>query len=1637
MDTDALTRERLINLLDYIAQQSQDINLNKYEIHQPAITLADLTNALGVSIKSSDQSIWFEVTRLKLTPCPIITENIRPFITFLAAEQPVLDIETLKSKSLKFLPSIQSSGLRKRLNGERLLAKIAYCKQIQQQVTTYLNLWQSWQNDAKKIRKSIEIYDLLFSWKTNVSLAISNRPAEIVAGVGIMGWQLPSTGHRYVYPLITQQVDIEILSNGVIQVMAVTAKPQLEMAAFMAQEALPQAPDLNRKLKQQLYDGREIHIFDPSSYQDIVQAAVMSLDSQGSFIAEQVAPTVRTHLTASLAWSIFSRPRISSVIEEDIDKLKQELEQGAEIFEQPRTLVQEAALTTREQPHYVFRGRSGIEVSADIAQAMPQELFFPLPYNKEQVTIVQQLIDQAGVVVQGPPGTGKTHTIANIICHYLAQGKRVLVTAQQGHVLKTVQEKIPESIRPLVVSRVGTHIDSRRQLESSIDIIVQNLSQLNITEVQASIQKTLAVIDSTHQAMTTVDRQIYNFAEAHYTDITIDGKNQRAVDIADLVVEGETHYQWFNDQLSLAVQHQFPLNTEALMALRRARRQVGQHLAQREQRLPASNQLPNPLEIATLHQTYQRLAHIEKAIEKGEQWQAIEHVEETRFIAFKQSLQAALQQHEKLDAAQQGAIWLMAFRNKLHDPHLKQETEILKKLFADIEQLIELRALILSDPVEIPLGFYSQSKASEALQRAVETGKPFMWFYFAGKEIEDIFANIRVSGRVANQPELWQQVKRYIDGVNQAQHFSVRWNNIAPLLELPTLTLHHYQLDPFLRELERIYRTLNLSIILAEQYDSLLYQQYQQLYRDKLPSNFFYVSANIHQGIVQVDAYLDLKKLSVSKQTLTALRHYLSGYDHPRVHELLKFMNELGDQACVSDKLSRYQQLITPLQTLEQLASAFEVINTAVTAIADTGAYQLSERIGRIVQTEQLQDNVLPDNLLDAWQWARLKQHLNDINHRQALLALNKKRKELEQILSSSYEQVVAQQAWLSLKKSASDLVLTALQRYKTAIQKIGKGTGKNASRYRKDAQSAMLQAAEAIPCWVMTHYQVSESMPARLGVFDLIIVDEASQSTLEALPVLMRGKKLLVVGDDKQVSPSNVGLASEHINLLRNKYLSNQPHAAVLTPDMSLYDIASSIYPSIVMLLEHFRCHPAIIAYSNQHFYSNKIKPMRLSKQSERLSPALISIYTPDGAREETSHKKINRTEAEAIIHEMARIMADAGFQGRSLGVISLLGNEQAAYIQTRALDTFGAELLTRFNFASGDASAFQGAERDIIFLSMVADPNNCHPLSRREHEQRLNVAASRARERMYLVHSVTLTHLSPKDLRVGLLSQYFIQADQVQQSIEKKLALCESGFEKEVLSELLTQGYQVTPQLKVGSYRIDLVVVGEKDARLAVECDGDSFHGPEQWTADMQRQRALERAGWTFWRCFASTWRLEKEAVLTDLFSTLTRMNIHPQTAITGNKNEVENREWRDTGVPLPDFTTNETSLADSNATDSNTSIAIEPKDQQNQSSNLTLVNPSTQIMPIAIMEDITLLVSHKTCVKCQTEKQDMDFSNDSYYADGLSTWCKHCLSNTKKWCVHCNVKKQAMDFVQNHKRPDGLAKFCKVCTDRLLRG
>jgi very-short-patch-repair endonuclease len=108
------------------------------------------------------------------------------------------------------------------------------------------------------------------------------------------------------------------------------------------------------------------------------------------------------------------------------------------------------------------------------------------------------------------------------------------------------------------------------------------------------------------------------------------------------------------------------------------------------------------------------------------------------------------------------------------------------------------------------------------------------------------------------------------------------------------------------------------------------------------------------------------------------------------------------------------------------------------------------------------------------------------------------------------------------------------------------------------------------------------------------------------------------------------------------------------------------------------------------------------------------------------------------------------------------------------------------------------------------------------------------------------------------------------------------------------VNRGYRVIPQVKAGAFRIDMVVEGANDARLAIELDGDEFHGPDRWQADISRQRVLERAGWVFWRCFASTWSMRRQDVLNDLLAKMRALGIEALGAIERVPALVEYREW-----------------------------------------------------------------------------------------------------------------------------------------------
>jgi very-short-patch-repair endonuclease len=542
-----------------------------------------------------------------------------------------------------------------------------------------------------------------------------------------------------------------------------------------------------------------------------------------------------------------------------------------------------------------------------------------------------------------------------------------------------------------------------------------------------------------------------------------------------------------------------------------------------------------------------------------------------------------------------------------------------------------------------------------------------------------------------------------------------------------------------------------------------------------------------------------------------------------------------------------------------------------------------------------LQDTTIPDSVY----W------IEEYIRQEDVPALAKRAKQIEDEINAIIAKLASLHAWSFCVSRLKEDHRRHMEAWQQSIRRLGKGTGKHAPRHRREAQQHLNQCREAVPAWVMPLHRVWDTVDPAPGMFDVIIVDEASQCGVEALPLFYLGKKILIVGDDKQISPEAVGLPLGAVPRLMEEFLHDFHYKSSFDVDSSLFDHGKLRYGTRrITLREHFRCMPEIIRFSNDLCYSDTpLIPLR-QYGPNRLLP-LEHVFVSGGYREGSNNRTINRPEAEALVERIVELCGDSRYDGKSIGVVVLQGEAQAALIESQLLERLGAEEMERRRLVCGNPYSFQGDERDIMLLSLVAARNErIGPLTNAAAERRFNVAASRARDQMILFHSVTCDDLSISCLRRRLLE--FFESTNPQQiagidrdELERRAlqgnrrivnppAPFESWFEVDVALELARRGFNVVPQYEIAGKRIDLVIEGG-NARLAVECDGDNWHGPDRYEDDMQRQRQLERCGWEFFRVRESAFYSNRIEAMDGLWGMLEERDIFPGSLRAGVSPEV----------------------------------------------------------------------------------------------------------------------------------------------------
>jgi superfamily I DNA and/or RNA helicase len=518
-------------------------------------------------------------------------------------------------------------------------------------------------------------------------------------------------------------------------------------------------------------------------------------------------------------------------------------------------------------------------------------------------------------------------------------------------------------------------------------------------------------------------------------------------------------------------------------------------------------------------------------------------------------------------------------------------------------------------------------------------------------------------------------------------------------------------------------------------------------------------------------------------------------------------------------------------------------------------------------------------NWAKAWQWKKWNDFLSklaevDVDAIEKSITQEKIK---EKII---VRELVSKKSWFNQIERTTEVQKRSLFTWMEAIKRIGKGTGTQAVKYRKIAQKEMENCKDVIPVWIMPINRVMENLKLTDNLFDVVIVDESSQSDISAITVLMRAKKAIIVGDEKQISPEAIGKDHAVVENLIDTYLEGIPHAEWFDLKTSLYNTALRVFPCRLLLKEHFRCVPEIIGFSNELCYSNEIIPLRRIDATEKVGPFIVTSKVVDGCKDET--KALNIHEAESVVEAILECCSDDKYKGMTMGVISLLGDTQAGLIQDMLVERLGMEEMLQRRLICGDAYSFQGDERDVMFLSMVIANNaKFTALTKGSDIRRFNVAASRARNQMWLFYSVDIDTLNNKCARYSLL-KYCLEQNEPKEETKSCQCLLLNDFEEQIAKSISGMGYKLTPKVMVGKYTIDFVVETDLSLkmqednykRIAVKCIGMSEDDDYNWKKHYEMQMCLERMGWEFYKIRASEFYRNPSVVMERLTQKLSNI-------------------------------------------------------------------------------------------------------------------------------------------------------------------
>ena len=629
--------ERLQNLLGYVEQvvrleersalrlaehrlpNGQAFVLQQHELHA--------LPGLRYDLVDEDGPIWLAVERLRRSEPAASPEPIAEWLEVSPdpTRQPVIREHLLRTVSAQEKDALLTSGeirpddvaesLQRDGGGTRWDVRLRLEDRPEVKSTAedwIATVWLPWAVAEAPVRRSLALYQKLFEVIQLAEMGGGDRPFELAWGMGHARWM--RDGHELDLPIIERLVEIEIddLGGGEIKVRPRAGSGGVNLRAFedLRVEGVSLALDAAQRAIAAMDTDEGLSPYRRDGFELVLRACQARLDAEGSYLPDRqtLAPTeplpvATDHLSVSDRWVLFARRRSDNFLLADLENLRKSVERAAKEGTLPgpaQTLVMGPSVTGSDDiwaPWAIALAETASASEDDPRNEESTDLFFPKPFNDDQIEIVRRLERSDGIVVQGPPGTGKTHTISNIICHYMATGRRVLVVSHAEPALAVLRNQLPEGVRDLAISITATEREGFKQLETAVRLLQSVVESIKPSAQTRLIRDLEASVVGLRARLDQVDQEIEHYAQLQLAPVIND---ERPAELARRVAMSADRFEWFQDRPE-RFSGDCALSDDEIAVLRTARLTLGDRLQHLDAVLPSAEDLPDSETLARLH----------------------------------------------------------------------------------------------------------------------------------------------------------------------------------------------------------------------------------------------------------------------------------------------------------------------------------------------------------------------------------------------------------------------------------------------------------------------------------------------------------------------------------------------------------------------------------------------------------------------------------------------------------------------------------------------------------------------------------------------------------------------------------------------------------------------------------------------------------------------------------------------------------------------------------------------------------------------------------------------------------------------------------------------------------------------------